>query len=85
MVRYGHALHAVLDGLVHELWHGSLSVKYAILSMYVQMYEVFHIYVRCRLAHRAIFYLSVPKVCDCSCKCSAFFQISLPLGVVFYQ
>lgn len=35
VVSDGHAFHAVLDGFVHQLWHCCLSVKDAVLGVYV--------------------------------------------------
>ena len=42
VVGNGHALHAVLDGFIDQVRHLGLTVKYRIMSMYVQMNEIFH-------------------------------------------
>ena len=42
VVGNGHALHAVLDGFVDQMGHLGLTIKNGIMSMYVQMNEIFH-------------------------------------------
>jgi hypothetical protein len=42
MVSDGHALHSVGNSLVNQFLDARLSVKYRIIGMYMQMYEIFH-------------------------------------------
>ena len=42
MVGNGHASHTIADGFVHQSFDTGLSIKYRVIGMYVQMYEIFH-------------------------------------------
>ena len=42
VVGYSHAFHSIFDCFVNEFWNGGLSVKNAVLGVYVEVYEFFH-------------------------------------------
>ena len=46
VVGNSHALHSIGQSFVHKLFDTRLSIEYRVICMYVQMYEIFHLFYR---------------------------------------
>ena len=49
VVGYRHTLHAVLDGLIYQMWYLRLAVEDGVLGVYMQMNKIFHYLFKIRI------------------------------------